>query len=255
MTRTPKARRIDRVGLIWQAGMLCAVGLLACVPPASGHPANAPAPPLLPPEDTERVPDEDLDQYRSRVVAIKPPVPGLKAEIVGNQEKLRVTWTGEKTLTVFGYGGEPMVRMNARGIEINEQSPSAYLSSDRYADVPVPATATADAEPRWRPFETAGPIAWYDHRVQWMKAERPEAVGDGARGVTIFHWRVPARLGAKAVSIRGALDWRPDPAAIRAQRSDVSSPLLSALILSGVFLVGWLVGVWFRRRAPSPGPS
>lgn len=255
MRRPRQAARCRGTRAACYAAVLGCVSLFPCVPAAWAHPARSPAPPLLPPEDIERVPAEDLDQYRSRVVAVKPPIPGLEAEIVGNQEKLRVTWTGTKTLTVLGYAGEPMVRMSARGIEINERSPSAYLSSDRYAEVPVPATATADAEPRWRPIESAGPIAWYDHRVQWMKAERPEAVGDGARSVTIFHWRVPARLGAKPIAISGALDWRPDPAAIRARRSEVSNPLLSALILSGVFVVGWLVGVVLRRRGRLLGRS
>ncbi len=222
----------------------------ACLlsPPAAGHPATPPPPPAYPPQEAEEIPEEDEERYRSRVTAIKPPVRGLRARIVGNQEKLEVTWTGEPALVVMGTQGEPMVRMSARGIDINERSPSAYLSAERYARVTLPVAADPRAPPRWRRIESPGSMSWYDHRAQWMRTERPEIVGEGDRPVTIFHWRVPARLGERRIVIEGALDWVPDPSAIRAERSRASSPLLSAAILSVALAAGWLGGMHLRRR-------
>jgi hypothetical protein len=227
-----------------------ALAAMALAAPGSGwaHPAKPPPPPVAPPPVVEPIPPEDEDQYRSHVTAIKPTVPGLEARILGGQDKLEVTWTGRTPLVVEGTEGEPMVRISSAGIEINERSPSAYLSADRYAAVSLPADVDPDAPPRWRRIESPGPISWYEHRAQWMEPSRPGIVGDGSRGLTIFHWRVPARLGDRRVVIRGGLDWIPDPSAVRDERSDTASPLLSAGILTAALALGAGVGVLIRRR-------
>ena len=215
---------------------------------AYAHPATPPPPVTDPTPQLEKIPAEDEGQYHSYVTAIKPRVPGLRARIIGGQDKLAVTWTGQQPLVVLGVEGEPMLRMSSRGIETNENSPSAYLSAERYARVSVPVTASPRATPSWRLIDTPGPISWYEHRAQWMEASRPPVVENGSVGLTIFHWKIPARLGKRDIQIQGALDWRPDPGAIRAQRSDVSSPLLSALILAVAMGFGALMGVYVRGR-------
>lgn len=223
--------------------------------PAGAHPARPPAPPASPPPAVEEIPIADRDRYRSHVTAIEPPVPGLEARILGDQEKLEVSWTGRTPLVVEGYRGEPMIRLSAAGVEVNERSPSAYLSGDRYAAISIPAQADPRAAPSWQPLESPGSISWYDHRTQWMRPERPEIVGDGSRGLTIFHWRVPARLGDQRIAIRGGLDWLPDPAAVRAERSGTSSPLLAAGLLALAAALGAAVGVVLRRRMPAVGSA
>jgi hypothetical protein len=220
-------------------------------PDAFAHPAKAPPPPIAPPAVVERIPPEDEDQYVSHVIAVRPEVEGLEVRVIGGQEKLEVEWTGDTPLVVEGTQGEPMLRLSSRGVEINERSQSAYLSTDRYADVTVPGTVDPKAPPRWQRIDSPGPISWYEHRAQWMDSERPEVVGDGADGMTVFHWTVPMRLGEREIRIRGSLDWLPDPAAIRAERSEVPSPLLSALILALTMGAGALVGVGIRSRLES----
>jgi hypothetical protein len=238
------------------AGALFLSSATLGAPAAFAHSAKAPPPPLAPPAVVERIPPEDEDQYVSHVTAVRPDVPGLEVRMLGGQDKLEVEWTGERPLVIDGVEGEPMLRLSSRGVEINELSQSAYLSSDRYADVTVPGTVDPKAPPRWRRIESPGPISWYEHRAQWMAADRPEVVGDGADGTTIFHWSVPATLGGRELTIRGSLDWRPDPAALRAERSDVESPLLSALILAVTMALGTLTGIAIRSRLePEPQPD
>jgi len=229
------------------AGAAAAV-LLAGAVPAGAHPAGPPPPPAAPPRVVEEIPAEDLDRYESHVSSIDPALAGLEARIVGAQDKFEISWAGQTPLVVEGYRGEPMIRLSASGIEVNRRSPSAYLSGDRYAAISIPAQADVEAPPRWRPLESAGSISWYDHRAQWMRAERPAIVGDGARGVTIFHWRIPASLDGERVSIRGGLDWLPDPDAVRADRSDASRPLLAAAILAAAAALGATAGLGLRRR-------
>jgi hydrogenase/urease accessory protein HupE len=225
------------------------------ISPAHAHPAKPPPPPDAPPRQVDPIPEDDQELYHSRVLRISPAITGLEARILGGDERIQVSWTGQPPLVIEGTQGEPMIRLSSDGVEVNERSPSVYLSGERYARVPVPAVADAAGSPRWRPIESPGAFAWYDHRTHWMQAERPPIVGDGTEPVEIFHWRVPAQLGETPVVIRGNLDWVPDPGAIRAERSEVSGELLTAVILLAAMALGAAVGVVFRRRVESPATA
>jgi hydrogenase/urease accessory protein HupE len=218
------------------------------VSPAHAHPAGPPPAPATPPPEVDTVPEDDEDLYHSRVTAIRPPVPGLSARVLGGDERIEVTWTGRPPLIVLGTQGEPMLRLGSAGIELNERSPSAFLSGDRYAQVPLPAGTDADAPPRWRRLDAAGPFSWYDHRIHLLDGTRPDVVGDGTEAVTVFHWKVPLLLGSRPVTLVGALDWVPDPGAIRAERSESKGELLTALILLAAMAIGAGVGILVRNR-------
>lgn len=215
---------------------------------AVGHPAKPPPPLIEAPTDQETIPEEDQDFYVSQVSAIRPRVPGLSARILGGDERLEVTWTGDPPLVIVGAQGEPMIRLGSGGVEVNVRSPSLFLSTERYGRASMPVTADPRAAPRWRRVDSPGPFSWYEHRAHWLRSERPSIVADGTGAKTIFHWRVPALLGNQRVEIVGALDWVPDPEALRAARSDVSSPLLSAGILLVAMALGAGVGVLVRER-------
>lgn len=218
------------------------------ISPAHAHPAKPPPPPATPPPAIDEISDDDAALYHSRVTVIRPSVPGLSARILGRDERLEITWTGQPPLVIFGTEDEPMFRLGSAGVEFNKRSPSAYLTADRYAQVPQPANVDPRARPRWRRIESPGRFSWYDHRVHWLDDERPDIVGDGSEPTTIFHWRVPALLGDRPVRLIGALDWAPDPGAIRAERSSTSGELLTAAILLGAMALGAGVGALYQRR-------
>ncbi len=225
------------------------------ISPAHAHPAKPPPPPATPPADVDEIPEDDAALYHSRVTATKPEVPGLSAQILGGDERLEVGWTGQPPLVIIGTQGEPMIRLSSAGVEINELSPSVFLSGERYAQVPLPANVDPAAAPRWRRIDSAGPFSWYEHRAHWLDDERPAIVGDGSEPVTIFHWKVPALLGERPIRLVGALDWVPDPGAIRAERSSSSGELLTAAILLAAMALGAGVGVLYRRRLEDPSGS
>lgn len=182
------------------------------------------------------------------MTAIAPPIPGLEARIVGGQETIEVVWTGSEPLVVDGTEGEPMLRISAGGIEVNERSPSAWSSSERFGRVELPPGVDPDAPPSWRSVAPGGPFSWYEHRAQWMESQRPGAVGDGESAAKIRDWSVPISVGGRDAAIQGALRWVPPAAVIRDERSQVSSPLLSALVLIAAMSLGALVGVRLRPR-------
>jgi len=215
---------------------------------AFAHPEAAPTPPGAASPGPSLIPPEDEARYRSEVTAIRPAIPGLEARIVGGQEKLELIWDGTEPLVIEGTAGEPMLRFGPTGIEVNERSPSAYASSERFGRVDPPPGVDPDASSSWRPLASTGPFSWYEHRAQWMKSARPAAVQDEARAVTIRDWTVPIAVGGREAVIEGALRWAPDPAAVREQRSEVSSPVLSAAVLVAAMAFGALVGVRLRPR-------
>jgi hypothetical protein len=225
------------------------------ISPAHAHPANPPPPPDAPPRQVDPIPEDDEELYHSRVRRISPAIPGLTARILGGDDRIQVSWTGQPPLVIEGTQGEPMIRLSSDGVKVNERSPSVYLSGERYARVPIPAVVDAGAQPRWRPIESPGAFAWYEHRAHWMEAERPPIVGDGAEPKPIFHWQVPALLGDRPVVISGDLDWVPDPGAIRAERSESSGELLTAVLLLAAMALGAAAGVIFRRRVESPATA
>ncbi len=225
------------------------------VSPAHAHDANPPPPPDKPATDPDPIPEDDAGLYHSRITAIKPPVPGLEARIIGGDERIEMTYTGRVPLVIEGTQGEPMIRLSTAGVEVNTRSPSVYLSSARYAELGVPAEADAAAAPRWQLLDSPGSFAWYEHRSHWMQSDRPPIVGDGSEPVTIFHWNVQAQLGSQPVTVIGVLDWIPDPDAVRAERSEVKGELLTALILAVAMAIGAGIGVLVRGRLDPAGAA
>ena len=193
-------------------------------PIAVAHVAPPPPPPLAPPPEVSPIRADDEARYRSHATVIDPEVPGLEARILGRQDQLELTWTGREPLVVYGAEGEPMLRMSAAGVEINELSPSAYLSADRYAEVSVPSDVNPDAPPQWRLLDSAGPFAWFEHRAHWMNAERPDAVGDGG------------------------LDWIADPEAARDRVEVADGALGSGIVVLVALAGGALAGRRLRDR-------
>jgi len=234
-----------------------ALALLSCLvasSTASAHPLPPPARGPAPPELPNLIPEGDRASYRSTVIRVSPALRGLSARIVGGQDLLELTWRGRLRLTVLDRFGDPMFRVDPLGTEVNRASPSAWRATERFGRARVPSDASVGARPRWqRVSDVVGPqtIHWYEHRAHWMRPERPPVVGDGADRRTIRRWVVPVKVEFGGASrIEGRLEWIPARAAIRAARSDVSNPLLSALVLLMAMAVGAGIGVAARERVP-----
>ena len=225
-------------------------GTLACLGAAPGALAHGPP---APPEQTRvprgnLIPAADRESYLSRVTSVSPRMPGLRARVLGHQDLLEVTWRGATPAVVLGAEGEPMFRLGPGGVEVNRHSPTAWKSAERFGRLRVPEYARPLAAPRWELLAKPGPWRWSEHRVQWMTGKRPTVVGDGTARRKIQDWTVPVRVGERTVRINGKLEWLPNPDALREQRSEVSSPLLSLAIVLGALGFGAFVGMVVRDR-------
>jgi len=153
--------------------------------------------------------------YRTRVLNISPPVPGVTVRVVEAGGKLELTNHSSQPVLVLGYDNEPYLRVGPSGVQENERSPSTW--SNRSAVPPKtrpPAGLDPSAAPRWRRLSTVPVAIWHDHRSHWAGPGDPPAVR-AARGrtqVVVPDWRVPLRVGSQTVIVSGEIEWVPGPA-------------------------------------------
>jgi len=186
--------------------------------------------------------------YRSEITSIVPDVKGLGIEVLEFADRLVLTNHTGKTVTVYGYSGEPYARVQPDGTtEQNVRSPAVYLNTNFYGDVTVPASASASAPPKWVTVDGTGSFEWHDHRIHWMSPVTPPQVKDTSKRTLIFHWSVPIAVGAQKGEVNGQLYWVPD-----SSKTPVAAIVaLIAIVLAAIAFVVWVR----RRRACTNGPG
>lgn len=157
-------------------------------------------------------------EYRTEIVSVEPDPGGFEVEIIGGDAFVRIAAEAGTTVDVVGYQGEPYLRFVADGVvEVNENSPTTYLSDDRYGDVELPANASPDAEPVWLQVSSDGSYAWHDHRAHWMNPNPPPG---GAPGEQILEAVVPLVVDGQEVAVTVSSVWEepasPVPAVVGA---------------------------------------
>jgi hypothetical protein len=185
--------------------------------------------------------------YRSEITSVDPEISGLGLQVVNYDDNLELrNDTGEDVL-VRGYSDEPYARIAADGtVEVNQNSPAAYLNEERDGTTPVPDSADSDAAPDWKTLDTTGRFAWHDHRIHYMGEGLPPQVKDPDVPVTVFDWKVPLEVGGKPVEVAGTLRWVPLPG---------GGPPAAALVgLAAILLASLAIVVVVRRRRRAGGP-
>ncbi len=178
-------------------------------------------------------------EYRSNITAITPSVPGLSVEVLEFADRLLLRNHTGKTVTIYGYEGEPYARVLANGIaEQNVRAPATYLNTNFYADVVVPSIASAGAPPKWEVVDRTGQFEWHDHRIHWMSPVPPATVKNKGKRTLIFDWRVPIMVGTTKGAIDGQLFWTPES----------SKAPLAVIILGVAIIVAGIAFVLFVRR-------
>jgi len=184
--------------------------------------------------------------YRTYVTSISPKVPGLSVEVLEFADRLLLRNQTGKTVTIYGYSGEPYARILSDGsAEQNRRSPAVYLNTSFYAQVTVPASASAAAPPSWAAVARTGQFEWHDHRIHWMSPVTPPQVKDTGKRTKIFDWTVPIRVGDQPGAIKGELFWVPE-----------SSSAPTGAIVAGIVIVvlGLAIVLVVRRRRRGAGP-
>jgi hypothetical protein len=185
--------------------------------------------------------------YRSYITSVTPKVSGLSLEVLEFADRILLRNNTGKTVTVYGYSGEPYARVQPNGTtEQNVRSPAVYLNTNFYANVTVPPSAAAGDTPKWVVVDRTGQFEWHDHRIHWMSPVTPPQVTDKSKRTKIFDWSVPIAVGTQRGTIDGELYWVPE-----------NSKAPTAVIVVFVVIIAAALAfvVWVRRRRASSGGS
>ena len=153
---------------------------------------------------------EARDAVRVMLDGVEPPVAGLRVQVFDDHlaPQLVLENLSGQVLEILDDAGRAFVRIRADGVEADVAA-SAWYRSLSPGGAPVPAPARdAGAEPDWRAVRSQPSWGWFDPR---LARERAAAPPQAAEPVAIGQWRVPARLGTKAVEIRGHFLYQPRP--------------------------------------------
>ncbi len=229
--------------------ILVALGAVALAPataaPAQGSQSSQAA------ESGNPINDQGSSyNYRSYITGVAPQAAGLSVQVLEFADRLQLTNHTGRTVTIYGYEGEPYARVLADGtVEVNRSSPAYYLNQNFYAQVTVPASASTHATPRWSVLDRTGQFEWHDHRIHWMSPVPPAKVKDKSKRTKIFDWQVPLRVGTQPAAVDGQLFWVPE--------EGTKTPVGAIVALVAIVLLGLLLvfGVRRRRQADAPPPG
>ncbi len=186
--------------------------------------------------------------YRTYITSITPKTPGLSVEVLEFADRLLLRNHTGKTVTIYGYSGEPYARVLPEGgAQQNTRSPAVYLNTSFYANVTVPPSASASATPLWQAVDRTGQFEWHDHRIHWMSPVTPPEVKDTGKRTKIFDWVVPIKVGTQPGAIRGELFWVPEGS---------KAPTAAIAAFVAIAVIGLLAVLLVRRRrrgGPPPG--
>lgn len=219
--------------------ILALLGVLVLAHPTGALASNT-TPAGSPAESENPINDQGSNyNYRSEITSISPKVQGLGIEVLEFADRLVVTNHTGKTVTVYGYSGEPYARVQANGTtEQNVRSPAVYLNTNFYGNVTVPPSASASDPPKWVVMDRSGTFEWHDHRIHWMSPVTPPQVKDKSKRTLIFHWSVPISVGAQKGFVDGQLFWVPESS---------KAPVAAIIALVAILLLA-LAFVFVVRR-------
>ena len=155
----------------------------------------------------------DATNFRSQIQQA-PALSGVEWRVIGGDEYLAVTNDSDQELLIFGYEGEPYLRIGPEGVLRNTASPATYLNETRYGELTsdhFPPDVGPELPPRWEQVSTDATYAWHDHRIHWMAPTLPPQVTDPDKRTLITKWEVPLQAAGVDHQVTGQLEWVPPP--------------------------------------------
>jgi hypothetical protein len=192
---------------------------------------------------------EGSPNFLSQINEVTPAAPGVDVEVLNRDDRLLLRNTGDETVLIEGYDGEPYARITPDGtVSVNTDSKAYYINEERDGKVGVPDGVDGKGTPQWKEVSKTGRFEWHDHRMHWMSESDPEAVTDKDVRTKVFDWKVPIVVDGRTGAIAGTLFWTPVLS---------SGPPLPLIIAFLVLVIPLAIAVFVvrRRRAAAAAPA
>ncbi|MDQ1391563.1 MAG: hypothetical protein QOF30_540 [Acidimicrobiaceae bacterium] len=192
---------------------------------------------LLPaqPASAHTVSGVGATNWKSVLTSVTPALPGLTVKLVEGGSRIELINHGPEVL-VFGYEGEPYLRVGPQGVFENLQSPATYLNCSR-TGCSFPAGLNKDGPPQWKKISSGQTTRWHDHRAHFMGSQLPPDVAQSPNKIhQEADWVITMTQGSTPITVKGNYTWIPG-----------SSPLpwlLVALALAALGAALGLLGAW-----------
>ena len=135
---------------------------------------------------------------------------GVALDRVFTMELVRTT---ADEVQILGYQKEPYLRLSRDGVFENINSPAHYANLDRFQRIPIPASASATATPKWVKLSDGNSVRWHDHRTHWMDSTPRQDVRDNpnVERVIFDANRVELLVNGKPAAAIVRVTWLPPP--------------------------------------------
>jgi hypothetical protein len=112
--------------------------------------------------------------YRTRVLAVRPPVPGLSVEVVDAGARLRLTNSGPDDVVVLGYRSEPWLRVPPGSVVTWQDRRARWAASEPPAEVRRAPGSAHVVVPEWIvPLRTGGQLVDVVGEIRWVPGPSP----------------------------------------------------------------------------------
>lgn len=197
----------------------------------------------------------DPSRFRSAVVAVVPPVPGLSVSMAGGGAYVTLTNRTGSTLTILGPQGQEYVRVTTRGVEQNVAL-VPLLVGQLVVNLP-PGPSAQGAPPQWVLTSPEPSFTWRDSRTQWVGSPRASTIGSLRHSHKVRDWTVPLRVGDEPVTVQGSLVWIGLPLT-EGDKAALVVLLVSVILATGGLLALGMIAIarWVRsEQLPEPEPA
>ena len=168
-----------------------------------------------PPAAAHTVTGVSPTNYKSELLAVTPPVPGVSLRLLDLGNRIELVNHNRFTVVVLGYSGEPYLRVGPTGVFENTHSPAVYLNKAAAgSSTSLPRQADASAPPSWHRTSTSPSVKWRDRRTRWGDPAPPAVKGDPGRAHVVSEWIIGLRQGSATAQVSGRITYVPGPSAI-----------------------------------------
>jgi hypothetical protein len=207
------------------AGIACAFVVLLAAP-ASAHTISGPRP----------------TNFRTRIVSIEPPIPGVTVRVVDLGAKTELTNNTDGDVIVLGYEGEPYLKIGPSGVYENVHSAATYINRTRQGGtVPAGVDTSPTATPEWHKVGDGRTASWHDHRAHFMGNSLPPVVQsspDKFHHISVGH--IKLQHDGKTTDVTVALDWVPGPSGL---------PWIPVILVAFGIALAAALARWWRTLA------